>query len=267
MITNIAQYNLYDFLKIKVSAIGSFMCVSHVRKGSSIPWCSVFSILLIFAVIFLCIWIPHHKDHKFKLSDTIHDILSFVIPLGLIYVLLTYVIMMSTCESGSMESKLMTGNTVFYNRLAYTGSEPQRGDIVVFVSHEKNDLLLGKRIIGIPGDHISFNNGCVIVNGKCIDESAYIPNGVKTYCKYEFDVPDNCYFMLGDNRENSYDSRFWNNPYIEKSDLKGKYIGQINFSFEWDIEKKLFPDKGTADNNVSSVYRYSSHNEASSLIP
>jgi signal peptidase I len=197
----------------------------------------------------------------------VHDILSFVIPLGIIYVTLTYVIMMSTCESGSMEPKLMTGNTVFYNRLAYMNSEPQRGDIVVFVSREKNDLLLGKRIIGIPGDRISFNDGCVIVNGKCIDESAYIPNGVKTYCKYEFDVPDNCYFMLGDNRENSYDSRFWNNPYIEKSDLKGKYIGQINFSFEWDIEKKLFPDKGTADNNVSSVYRYSSHNEASSLIP
>ena len=170
-----------------------------------------------------------YKKHDFKLSDTIHDILSFIISLGVVYIILTYIIMMSTCESGSMEPKLMTGNTVFYNRLAYTNSEPQRGDIVVFVSHEKNGMLLGKRIIGVPGDKICFRDGYVVVNGKYCDE-AYIPDGVETNCTKEFTVPADSYFMLGDNRTNSYDSRYWKNPYIARSDLKGKYMGQIAFS-------------------------------------
>ena len=234
------------YIKYNQNIIRKIECESFAQQDSiKVSFSRSFIVCILFAIIIIFLFYMIHRNDELannkqsKALPIMTDILSFLIPLGIIYLILTYIIMMSTCESGSMEPKLMTGNTVFYNRLAYVTSEPQRGDIIVFVSHEKDDILLGKRIIGLPGDKISFTNGNVIVNGKCIDESAYIPNTVKTYCQYEFNVPADCYFMLGDNRENSYDSRYWNNPYIEKNDLKGKYIGQIPFSFEWNIEKKF----------------------------
>ena len=95
------------------------------------------------------------KKSLIKGPHIIWDILSFAVPLIAAYIILSYVIMVSVVQSGSMEPKLPTGNTVFYNRLAYANTEPQRGDVVVFWSQEFGSYF-GKRIIGIPGDVIQF---------------------------------------------------------------------------------------------------------------
>ena len=167
--------------------------------------------------------------------------LSLVALLALIaaYVILSYIIMVSVIQSGSMEPTLDVGNTVFYNRLAYVNSEPQRGDVIVFFSEEYNSYF-GKRVIGLPGDKITFKDGYVVINGQYCDESAYIDPEIETNCSKEFEVPSGCYFLLGDNRELSNDARFWNQPYIEKRLIAGKYMGQIEFSFQYDIIERFF---------------------------
>lgn len=179
------------------------------------------------------------KKEILKGPSFIWDILEFAVPLIAAFIILTYIIMVSVVQSGSMEPKLDVGNTVFYNRLAYINNEPQRGDIVVFYSTEYNSYF-AKRIIGVPGDNIKFKDGYVVINNQYCDESAYINSEVETNCSKEFDVPDGCYFMLGDNREFSNDSRYWDEPYIARENLIGKYMGQIEFSFQYDIMNRFF---------------------------
>ncbi len=164
----------------------------------------------------------------------IKDVIPVAIPLLVFYLILKFVVFLSVVQSGSMVPTLGVGNTVFYNRLAYVNNAPQRGDIVVFFSDEFG-VYFGKRIIGLPGDEISFKDGYVVINGQYCDESAYMPANVETNCTKTFTVPDGCYFMLGDNRENSNDSRFWENPYIPFEKINGRYLWQIDFSIQFDI--------------------------------
>ena len=111
--------------------------------------------------------------------------------------------------------------------------EPQRS---YFYSEEYNKLF-AKRIIGLPGDHIQFRDGYVVINDQYCKED-YLDKEIETNCTKEFTVPDNCYFMLGDNREKSNDSRYWKNPYIVRNDILGKYMGQYDFSIQYDILNK-----------------------------
>ena len=181
---------------------------------------------------------------------SIGEIIIFVFPVIAIYIIFTYVIAVTVVQSGSMEPILKIGNTVFYNRLAYRNELPRRGDIVLFYSDEYA-AYFAKRIIGIPGDTILFENGQIYINGKLFDESDYIEDNVKSYGMIVlkntttneltsmgqdfFVVPSNSYFMMGDNRENSDDSRYWDNPYIPYEKIIGNYVGQIDFSFQFDI--------------------------------
>lgn len=179
------------------------------------------------------------KKDIMKGPHIVWDVLSFAVPLLAAYIILTFVIMVSVIQSGSMEPTLDVGNTVFYNRLAYVNHEPSRGDVIVFYSDEYASYF-GKRIIGMPGDKIRFKDGYVVVNDQFCDETAYIPSEIETNCSKEFEVPEGCYFLLGDNRENSNDSRYWQQPYVSKDKIMGKYMGQIDFSFQYDILKKYF---------------------------
>lgn len=124
--------------------------------------------------------------------------------------------------SGSMEPTLSTGSLAFYNKLAYVKRDVQRGDIICFYSDELGKIC-AKRCIGIAGDEIEFRDGYVILNGELLQED-YIDAEIETNSGRQFVVPENSVFVLGDNRENSLDSRFWNNPYISTDKIYGKYI-------------------------------------------
>lgn len=170
------------------------------------------------------------KDHK----KTIFEIIILLLPLLVAYIMFAKIIMIAVVQSGSMEPTLNVGNTVFYNRLAYVNSSPKRGDVVIMWSDETN-CLLGKRVIGIGGDTVRFVDGRVVINDQFIDESAYLSSNIHTISDKTFAVPKGYFFMLGDNRESSIDARFWKNPFIPLSDIKGKYLGQIGFSVQYDI--------------------------------
>lgn len=124
----------------------------------------------------------------------------------------------SKIPTASMHPTIQKGDQVFVTRV-YNKDKLHRGDIVLFNSKELN-LLLVKRLIGLPGDTVEIKQGGVVyINGTMIDEPYVINKDNKTGT---FKVPENSFLFLGDNRADSFDSRYWKNPYIEKKDIVGR---------------------------------------------
>lgn len=113
--------------------------------------------------------------------------------------------------SDSMNPTLKRGDLVFSLR---TATEYNRYDIAIFESPDEPSVLYIKRIIGLPGDEVDIKNGIVYVNGNEIDDS-YISKEKSNYTGH-FSVPDDSYFMLGDNRNHSNDSRYWKSSHFVK---------------------------------------------------
>lgn len=125
-----------------------------------------------------------------------------------------------TSVSGrSMIQTLQPGDKVMINKIAYKLGEPERGDIVVFETKEGKDLI--KRIIGLPGDKIQAKDGKVLLNGKPLTES-YLEKGVVTEDFPETEVPSGKYFVMGDNRPESADSRNSLIGLVDENELIGK---------------------------------------------
>ena len=126
--------------------------------------------------------------------------------------------------SESMEKTIMTGDRFFGNRLAYLFDDPERFDIVVFKCPDDESQLFVKRVIGLPGETVEIKDGKVYINGSetPLDDSFTPETPTGDYGPYV--VPDGSYFMLGDNRNHSGDSRFWKQPYVEKEKIVGKAI-------------------------------------------
>ena len=124
-----------------------------------------------------------------------------------------FIIINATVPSGSMETTIMTGDRVLGTRFAYWFSEPKRGDIVVFrypIDEAKGKRTkFIKRIIGLPGETVTIEKGVVYIDGEALEED-YI-NGTWTVMNdgITFQVPEDHYLMLGDNRNNSSDARYW----------------------------------------------------------
>ena len=169
---------------------------------------------------------PARKYHR---PTRFTDYFCFFICLIVVIIFVYVIFNISFVTSGSMEPTIKERELTITNRLAYTVKEPGRGDIVICRAGDQNELML-KRIIGLPNDEISFVDGYVFINGVICDESAYLKSDVETNCTESFTVPEGCYFLLGDNRENSIDSRHWNNTFVKRENLIGKIIFHINFN-------------------------------------
>ena len=101
-----------------------------------------------------------------------------------------------------------------------TDPVPQRGEVVTFRSDELNKLLV-KRVIGLPGDTVSFQDGYVYINGEKLDEPYLSRQGVTASGRQEeYTVPEGCLFFMGDNRTGSYDARSWKEPYIPVGNVR-----------------------------------------------
>lgn len=142
-----------------------------------------------------------------------------------VYILFNVCFFTTYVASGSMEPTLKTGNIVIYNKLYYKTHSYGRGDIICLWSNSYNNYI-AKRIIGLPGDEIEFHDGHLFINGRICRED-YISEGVETNGIKKFIVPEGQVFILGDNRENSVDSRYWTEPYVNMDDIVGKYFGTI----------------------------------------
>lgn len=131
----------------------------------------------------------------------------------------------SRVPSASMETTIMTKDRVIGSRLTYKFSDPQRGDIAIFRFPDDESIYYVKRIIGLPGDTIDIVDGQVYLNGSTdpLDEP-YLREPMIPEPPMHFEVPEDCYFMMGDNRNHSSDARRWENTYVKREKLIAKVL-------------------------------------------
>lgn len=167
------------------------------------------------------------KSSKRKNSlgrELLEDVVLVIVVLAVVFILKNYVLINAVIPSGSMENTIMTGDRVFGNRLAYRFGEPERGDIVIFKYPDNEEELYIKRVIGLPGDKVEIRDGLVYLNdsAKPLEEPYLKETPVGDYGPYQ--VPEDGYFMLGDNRNWSKDSRFWENTYVTREKVLAKAV-------------------------------------------
>jgi signal peptidase I len=172
--------------------------------------------------------------------------------LALSFLIRTFIVASFEIPSGSMEDTLLIGDYLLANKFIYGITipwtsykvlkvrNPHRGDIVIFKYPLDPSQDFIKRVVGVPGDEIQIRDKQVYVNGSMYtnpheihSDLHIIPQGQGVRDNFgPVRVPENAYFMMGDNRDNSYDSRFWG--YVKDRDI----VGEALFKYwSWDKEK------------------------------
>lgn len=179
------------------------------------------------------------NDQKMKMTETterrkltkkelLKEVVSYAVltisAILFVMVLKQKVIVNAQVPSGLMESTVMTGDRIIINRLAYQFGEPKRGDIILFPypDNEKEDYL--KRIIGRPGETLEIRNGKVYLNGsnEALEEPYLKEEPSGSFGPYQ--IPEGYYFVMGDNRMDSWDSRFWEHTCVRRDKIAGKAV-------------------------------------------
>ncbi|HXX53001.1 MAG TPA: signal peptidase I [Thermodesulfovibrionales bacterium] len=154
--------------------------------------------------------------------------------------------------SGSMIPTLLVGDHILVNKFIYGTTlpfsdrrvlvfrKPEKGDIIVFKYPEDRSRDFIKRVIAVEGDVIESKNKVIYVNGKAVSEpyaqhtdSSLRPGGIEPRDNFgPYIVPKEKYFMMGDNRDQSYDSRYWG--YVDMKDIRGE---ALILYWSWDGKK------------------------------
>ena len=182
---------------------------------------------------------------------------SLTIFLAIALVLRASVVEAFRIPSSSMESTLTIGDHILVNKLSYgirlpliattifEFDKPGRGDIVVFTlpddpktPEDESDMNIIKRVVGLPGDVVEVRGTNVMINGKFLehdDEHAqWLLGGIKDFGPVR--IPDHHVLLLGDNRDFSRDSRYWNDPFLDISRIKGRAF-VIYWNSRWRLDR------------------------------
>jgi signal peptidase I len=163
---------------------------------------------------------PHHSRSRTLLEYAVTVVVAIVIALAV----QAYIIKPYRVPTPSMANTVRAGDRVLIDRILYSHRDIERGDIVVFRGGPAvdNQVLL-KRVVGLPGDVLSIEEGRLMVNGAPADDGYVRPMGegpeptqpgpggpgAPWSLQTPYEVPPGAYFVLGDNRTDSFDSRFW----------------------------------------------------------
>lgn len=168
---------------------------------------------------------PDEDREEFSLF---REILSWVVPFGLALLagifLKTFVVINADVPTGSMENTIMPGDRLIGNRLAYLKAGPERGDIVIFRYPDHEEELFIKRVIGLPGETVDIHEGQIYIDGAEVPITEPYLKEAWTVATgdYHFEIPEGAYLMLGDNRNDSRDARYWTNTYVYEDKILGK---------------------------------------------
>lgn len=168
------------------------------------------------------------EDQKSSKNSALHEALSwvgtFVVAIILALVLKNFVIINATVPTGSMEHTIEPGDDLFGLRVAYNFTKPKRGDIIIFKFPDDESEKYVKRIIGLPGEKVTITEGKIYIDDSDtpLEEDYLKEDWVLATGPFEFNVPEECYFVMGDNRNDSYDARYWDNTYVTKDEIIGK---------------------------------------------
>ena len=193
------------------------------------------------------------EDSPRKKSSLRENIEAILVAILLALFIRAFVVQAFKIPSGSMKPTLLIGDHILVNKFIYgiklpiwgrtivPLKDPKRGDIVVFKFPQDPSKDFIKRVVGIAGDTVEIRNKQVFINQKPLKtpyvvytDDAVIPAALSKRDNYgPITVPKNSLFVLGDNRDNSHDSRFWG--FVDLEDLKGKA-----FIIYWSWNKKDF---------------------------
>jgi signal peptidase I len=216
---------------------------------------------------------------EFKKSTLREYFESIVIAVILALFIRTFVVQAFKIPTGSMEENLLIGDHLLVNKfvLAATASRVERlllpigdlhrGEVIVFKYPVEPERDFIKRVIGLPGEALEVREKKVYINGKALDEPyAHYLQPAQTPSEYHevtsFDVrdrygpvtvPPNHYFVMGDNRDNSQDSRYWG--FLPRENIKGKAL-LIYWSYESERDDYAEEGAGAAVRNVASVFTH-----------
>lgn len=171
------------------------------------------------------------KQKKSKLREAISFMTPIVVALIIAIFLKTCIFANIVIPTGSMLNTIQEGDRIIASRLAYINDEPQRYDIIIFKYPDDETQLFAKRIIALPGETIEVKNGIVYITDKNGNKSTartdFITNCIPTGNFGPYTVPLGSYFVMGDNRNDSWDSRYWDNKTVKKE----KIIGKVKFRY------------------------------------
>lgn len=176
-----------------------------------------------------------------KFKEFIKETLSIIILAFIMAMFLrTFIVEGRIIPSGSMLATLQLQDRVMVNKFIYHFKEPQRGDVIVFKPPEainsKDDFI--KRVIGLPGEKVEIKNHQVYIDDKPLIEP-YLMERIN----YDFGpvvVPEDSLFVLGDNRNNSFDSHLWN-AWLKEDHIKGKA-----FCIYWPLNHITLLERGVS---------------------
>ncbi len=173
------------------------------------------------------------KQEQEKKKSVLGEILDFIAPIIvalIIAMILKYVVFANAIiPTGSMLNTIQENDRVIASRLAYKFDKPERFDIAIFEYPDNEEQLFVKRIIGLPGETVSIQDGTVYITGEDGKthqlEEDYVSDENKDHYNGTFVVPENSYFVMGDNRDNSVDSRYWiTTNFVSEDKLVGKVL-------------------------------------------
>jgi len=161
----------------------------------------------------------NNRDTKKGKKSMIRELLETVISAGIIaFIIITFIGQVTVVKGASMEPTLHNNERLIANKISYRFETPERGEIIIFrppLEIKRNYI---KRIIGIPGDKIEIANGEIYLNDKKLEEP-YVKNRSYENMPPTI-VPDDSFFVLGDNRPNSSDSRYWG--FVPRKNVVGR---------------------------------------------
>lgn len=170
---------------------------------------------------------PQRKATEFigSIGKAIYSLIETIL-VALVLAIVLYLFIMTPHEvvGNSMHPTYKNGEFLMANKISYRVSDPKRGDVIIFKFSDTQDFI--KRVIGIPGDEVMIKDGKMYINGELLNESNYLSSSVITnggeylHEGQSITIEDGKYFVCGDNRTNSSDSRVFG-P-IEKEAIKGK---------------------------------------------
>lgn len=162
---------------------------------------------------------------KLKRPTLILEMLRTVLFVIVVTLLFDLALPRSVVDGNSMQNTFQNNERLFVSRLHYLVTLPERGDIVVFNAVNSDSMLI-KRVIGLPGDTVTFTETQVYINGVLIDEPYIREECERAKCpNREYEIPQGEYFVMGDNRNHSTDSRSFGTVPIEN------IVGRVIFRY------------------------------------
>ena len=156
------------------------------------------------------------------------EILSFllyvVVVVGITFLIIHYVGQRTYVSGSSMENTLSDGDNLIVDKITYRFSDPKRYDIIVFPYQYEENVYYIKRIIGLPGETVQVKDGYVYINGEKLESDIYGKEVMQSagIAAEPITLGDDEYFVLGDNRNNSSDSRDPSVGILKRKDLLGR---------------------------------------------